>query len=396
MKEVIITVTDDYDVPDLSNIEPEEWEVMVQSLVDLTSLRPNADDISHKSQLSKQLQEVGKKKIAELTNELLTRTRTIDELTHQIRTMEEDHKKTLLERTSELNKRMTNEIANEIRVNYEEEKKKLMQKHKDELNETIADFKKANERLNKKYEEDKQTELDDIIKRHQKQLHTYQEEINDYEKQIQINKEKVDSIKQEAESLKQLYEATTKQANEAAIVAYETAKHQAVEAAKQQTILECERAASDRIRAVELAYEKKISDYDNRLDARVQFVESSCNKRVDALEQTISILQETNAKLNGHIVDLNGHIVDQKDAIKDNIATLSTSVLEMSKPLLKFYNGSNEEKGTSGEEFIEQLLLSDRYTGATISDVSGVAASGDRYFKYGQLRCLISFFAPEG
>lgn len=376
MKEVLITVTDNYEVPDLSNIEPEEWEIAIQSVVDLTSLRPfAADGATHKSQISKKLQDADKKKIAALMSQIAICNKTNEELNNKVRTMEEDHKKSIAERITELNKRLTDEI----KVSYEEEKKKYLQRHKDELNETIADLKKTNDRLAKKYEEEKQSALDDAIKRHQKQLQTYQDEIKDYEKQIQINKEK-------AESIKQLYETSKNQIIEATRQSYEAAKQQAVEAAKQQTIneyeLTYERKINERIQSIELTYETRINDYKQSIKTIKESIETSYSKRVDSLEQTINILRDTNNKLNDQLIE-------QKDSIKNNIETLSTSVLEMSKPLLKFYNGSNEEKGTSGEEFIEQLLLCDRYTGATISDVSGTSASGDRYFKYNQLRCLI-------
>lgn len=62
---------------------------------------------------------------------------------------------------------------------------------------------------------------------------------------------------------------------------------------------------------------------------------------------------------------------------------------EQIKPIIKMYNGSNEEKGTAGEQKITSLLLEQRYQSAKIFDTSGQSACGDIHFHWNDIKCLI-------
>jgi hypothetical protein len=60
------------------------------------------------------------------------------------------------------------------------------------------------------------------------------------------------------------------------------------------------------------------------------------------------------------------------------------------KPIVKFYSGSNEEKGAAGENLILELLRNDkRYTDSIITDTSNKEGHGDILFKWRQLKCMI-------
>lgn len=60
------------------------------------------------------------------------------------------------------------------------------------------------------------------------------------------------------------------------------------------------------------------------------------------------------------------------------------------KPMMKFYGGTNAEKGDIGEDLVMNLIKSStRFVEAYIEDMSGQTARGDIYIKYKKIKCLI-------
>ena len=69
---------------------------------------------------------------------------------------------------------------------------------------------------------------------------------------------------------------------------------------------------------------------------------------------------------------------------------LKESLIQTLNPLIKFYGGTNVEKGNGGESCVRELLSSCKtYDGSLVEDVSGTAASGDIIFTYKNIKCLI-------
>lgn len=58
-------------------------------------------------------------------------------------------------------------------------------------------------------------------------------------------------------------------------------------------------------------------------------------------------------------------------------------------PMYKFYNGSNNDKGTLGEFTVKKILEDVRFSGALVQNVSGTAEDSDIYFCFSNLKCLI-------
>jgi hypothetical protein len=72
------------------------------------------------------------------------------------------------------------------------------------------------------------------------------------------------------------------------------------------------------------------------------------------------------------------------------LQTTIDKLTEQLQPIIRFHNGTNEEKGTAGEQSIVRILqTTSRYESAIITDTSGETARGDIYFYWKHLKCLI-------
>lgn len=106
-----------------------------------------------------------------------------------------------------------------------------------------------------------------------------------------------------------------------------------------------------------------------------ELLENIINQEKQRQENVYKHYEEKISKLESIIIQSNEELSDKIKVISD--------------PITKFYGGSNYEKGTSGENFIMNLLKSDIYLDAVVKDVSGATASGDILFKWKNIKCLI-------
>lgn len=104
-------------------------------------------------------------------------------------------------------------------------------------------------------------------------------------------------------------------------------------------------------------------------------MEKQYQSKIESLQKVIEEYNSSNVKLISECRESSKLISDQ---VKDSL-----------KPILKMYVGSNEEKGTAGENLIANILRSDRYTGSTVYDTSSQTARGDLLFKHKHLRCML-------
>lgn len=119
-------------------------------------------------------------------------------------------------------------------------------------------------------------------------------------------------------------------------------------------------------------------------EAEKKALMAELKNKIASNAKVISAKDEQIASLESIVNDYRTYQTDSKQ-ISDQI----TSITETIKPLIKFYNGSNEEKGTSGENLIANILRThDRYADGTITDTSGQGSKGDLLFKWRQLRCM--------
>lgn len=80
---------------------------------------------------------------------------------------------------------------------------------------------------------------------------------------------------------------------------------------------------------------------------------------------------------------------DQIQILKDNNETIE-KINQTLEPVVKFYGGTNEEKGSSGENMIYNILVNDlRYSTATVVNMSNETATGDIHLTWQNMKCLI-------
>jgi hypothetical protein len=151
---------------------------------------------------------------------------------------------------------------------------------------------------------------------------------------------------------------------------------------------------------------KELKEYYNKLSNDIR---EEANMKQRAIERELaektlindSFLQSQsmNASLQEQLEDIKKATMKGCDVVSD-IRTLSQKsdehsskfeqITELLKPVAKFYGGSNSEKGNGGENIIRDILLtSEHYNDSIIEDVSGQTASGDIYFQWRQLKCMI-------
>lgn len=104
------------------------------------------------------------------------------------------------------------------------------------------------------------------------------------------------------------------------------------------------------------------------------------NNKISLLEEQILQALNNNNTAVQHFINEN---------ISRHTLDLSSQIKLISDPILKFYGGTNMEKGNLGENFVENLLKDNTFSDAIIEDVSGQTGAGDRLFKWRKLKCLI-------
>lgn len=87
----------------------------------------------------------------------------------------------------------------------------------------------------------------------------------------------------------------------------------------------------------------------------------------------------------------------QINMLQDSLANVSNQATERYKslelmltPVMKFYGGKNEEKGSIGENIVSGYIASNPFfSDSKLTDMSGTAHCGDILFEWRTLRCLI-------
>lgn len=102
----------------------------------------------------------------------------------------------------------------------------------------------------------------------------------------------------------------------------------------------------------------------------------------DKVEQKIKAIEnEKNILINMYEKQLS----DSKKYIEQQL-----NLQKQLQPIVKMYYGSNEEKGSAGEQTVYNFIRDDpKYDSAILTDKSGETATGDLYFSWKDLRCLI-------
>ncbi len=111
--------------------------------------------------------------------------------------------------------------------------------------------------------------------------------------------------------------------------------------------------------------------------------------------QQESLAKDIESKYSGQLVaqkQVEEQYKARLEQYESNLAVISKldSLDTKLTPMLKHYGGSNNERGTSGENMIYNLITTENtYLDAIVEDTSGQTARGDIMFSWRQLKCLI-------
>ncbi len=346
MKDYIIKLSDKYDVPhNISRVSTEEWEIIISYISDLL--------LKHDSISSK---------IASTEIEQMLETK----YRHQINTKEE-----------QINLQLQ-EITN-LKDNYEKQLKKQRKAIESDFKVSAADSLQSKEVIIQALKEQvselqqaltnnmQQTNINQIIPL-QEQIATYVNEINNLKDSH--NKQ----LKEQHLSVEHLQSQINKYQQQLNTLQIQAANNIIEEKAKA-------------VASVEAKYEDKLNN------ARQQ----SITEMRDLISKYNSEIKLMHAEHNKQINELRNQ-ADQRTAEQLSSLTaqhniqfdLQDTILKTLDPVLKFYGGSNNEKGVGGEIAIRDILMSSNtYDEAIVEDVSGLAASGDIIFTWKKMRCLI-------
>jgi hypothetical protein len=139
----------------------------------------------------------------------------------------------------------------------------------------------------------------------------------------------------------------------------------------------------ERIESYKSSFQEEIKRLNDVIvsDKQMFFQEKEqLNNKISLLEeQILQVLKNNNDNVQQYINEnISRHTLD-----------LTSQIKLISDPILKFYGGTNMEKGNLGENFVENLLKDNTFSDAIIEDVSGKTAAGDRLFRWRKLKCLI-------
>jgi len=152
---------------------------------------------------------------------------------------------------------------------------------------------------------------------------------------------------------------------------------------------DAESITADRIKSLQLSmqYEsesknKVIEDLKEQIKTLRQSITNEISSKYET-EKKAQVKQIT--MLESSLNDYRSKQPDTKQ-MHDQLTTISETI----KPLIKFYTGSNEEKGSGGENLIEKILKThDKYSDGVVTNTSKQTAKGDLFFKWRQLKCMI-------
>lgn len=339
MKSYTIQLRDTYEIPEiLDEIDEEEWEVILDYVGEIRSrhesLGSNIDMEALKVEVGKRYAE----EIAELTKKAETQENEYKALQKRFSAVTQG----LDEKTGEMLRLQRQKLAEQFQKDIEQERKELTDKASLKVKDLTETIKEMQEGFAEKLRIERESNAD-IIRDLKKIVENTRAEKSAMFSEV--SSQLSSSIEQERKRIEESYRDKL---SEKDIIINNI----------QNTLTE--------------KFSKDLETYKNQvaeLKSNQKKNELIYNKLVDNYKLQLEVANKT--------------IEDQRS--NENLLNQVNDTL---KPILKFYTGKSEEKGSSGEDLICNFLRS-KYDEAIVSDVSGETASGDLYFKYKHLRCLI-------
>jgi len=383
MTQFIITLSEDYEIPEnIKQIHSNEWETILSSLSEMFSLHNDVKMQLNNQELHDTIAEKYSNEIKLLNETLKDKDKELEKLT----TMQEkllksqrkdlelyytslfNEKLQLLNETSEkrnnridsLNKEI--EELNNILNTYQNSKIIPLQKQIDEYHIKINELRNNNI-----------FEKNNLINIYEEKYKKYEDDIN--------NK----LLQQQNEYEKKL-QALTK-TNEETSHHIITTKNETIELLKNQ-ITELQKnnePLRKKIEELQNKYNHKLEDLQNSYAIKIQESQNTYEEKYNLQIEQINLQKnETIELLKNQITEL------QKITNENYNQKIHDNLIQKLDPIIKFYGGTNSEKGEGGEQIIREILQKETtYSTAIIEDVSNQTATGDIIFTWNKLKCLI-------
>jgi hypothetical protein len=441
-KRYTITISKDLaDSEQITYFQTDHWNGMIYNAIELFDLGSEKlsskkqqdidEEINKRDTLLRKQQNAHKKEVRKLKQEISIEQQRYAELEKSTEVLiEEADKKYRLEYqeerqriNAEFNQQINQQRAKETSLRLEYENK--LQEKKNELEMTtgkkLADMREEIEHLAK-------IRIEQIQEDSNRFLKIKVEQVEDgYLSRIKSSIENIEQLKKEIRLLQE-----QNSVKESQYLSLAEKKNDEIK----QLIIELKHERESREQLLESKNREIVSlteeikkDYDHRLEMQEktqanmhkqmadlmtrekQLLETSFNKQIEILEsksaaekatltQIITSHQETQQSLKQQLratallyeeqINLSTKSSESKKQTTDMLTEIKQFISTELKPVNKFLGGTNHEKGILGENFIHDVLLSNkRFVGAEIIEVSHQSDEGDLHFNWDNLKCLI-------
>ena len=394
MKIININVNDEFVVPDLIyNLKPNEWETI---LISLNNILINRDEINV-NDISNNIINNNAKKYEEIINRINTEK---NKLFIEIKSINEENANIKLDYENKISNEIEN-LTNKLTTEYEKEKNNIITLYEEKIKLKDTELNGKIDIINKKDEV-----YNNMISFNNK---TYDNIIaglnNDNTKLI----DEINSIKIENSNIKNdydnKYENIINTLNNEKNTLLEEIKTIRLEQVNIKTNYET-KYITEMTKYKDLINEKLAIEYSkekvnmvNLYEDRLKLKDEELNNNINMMNNKEILYNETINKYNDIIEnykkDIENYKKDIENGKKDiennnNVINTINLLNESLKPVYKFYNGTNMEKGNLGERRVYNLLTQNSYfKNAIIEDTSGQTSRGDIYLKWKGLRCLL-------
>lgn len=405
MKDFIIKLNDKFSVPpNISRITAEEWEIILNYASDLLLKH---DSISSKIASSDIEQMLESKYSAQITSKDDQIAMQLQEIT----IIKDKYEKQIKRQKKELEtnfKVSNNEAIEAIKLSLQgavQSKDIIIQDLQDRLAELRNHLTQTNTENIAPLREQitaREQEIINLKDHYKKQLKTQRKEIEEEYRlnsanSIQANKL---SLQEEIESKDSVIKALKKQLNDLQTNITQFDSERLIPLQKQIDIYRKQLHEQQMQYVNNLSEEKaKVvslieSKYEEQLQLTRQQATSEVHELISKYNSEIKTLYEKhNKELNKTREQADQRTAEQIAALTEQYNSknnLQDDLFKRLEPIVKFYGGTNSEKGDGGEVSIKNILTTiNTYDDAIVEDVSGQTASGDILFTWKKMKCLI-------
>jgi transcription elongation factor Elf1 len=346
---ITIKLRDTYKIsPVISKIIPEEWEIILDYTGDLLSKHESLSNKFNDKSIKEALSVKYANQISALQLQTTAYETEIEELKNKMTGLTKAHKKELAQ------------SIKEHRQNIEQEYQTMMEEKYNMLILTEQTKIAGKDTIINSLTERLQNLQSSIAQSYNTQINELQNKIEVYEKKYEEKCEEMSFRYQQ--QLDELRAKHRQQLDESVVNTKDSIKKH----------IECQYI--DRLNKLQQDLADQENQFKLQKEYLVKTIEEKYESQITAHKQ---IEEQYEARLKYQEI---------MRTVSSKLDSLDTKLT----PMLKHYGGSNNERGTSGENMIYNLLTTENtYLSAVVEDTSGQTARGDIMFSWRKLNCLI-------